>query len=125
MTKRRRVIAAVAVVAVTSLSVAATTASAGARDPLERRVTKLERKVSNLQSQVASLQGQSDALEDRVAALEQSTDAGLSACLNGIYVSQYDDYLADDGVTSITGLDLDTAASADFKVVTWVCADLP
>jgi hypothetical protein len=121
----RRLLILASVVALVGTFVASTAMSAGAADPLAKRVSKLERQVSKLQGQVSSLQGANDSLEDRVAVLEQSTDAGLLACLNGAYVSQYDDYLADDGVTSITGLDYDSAASADIVVVTWVCPSLP
>lgn len=125
MRRGRRFLVAGAVTAIAAICIATTAGSAGAADPLAKRVSKLERQVSKLQGQVASMQGANDSLEDRVSALEQTTDAGLLACLSSEYVSQYDDYLADDGVTSITGLDYDSAASADIIVVTWVCPNLP
>lgn len=60
---------------------------------LQRRVTQAEVKIDNLQS--------------RVAVLESSTPSP-SACYGTIGVSQYNDYLSDDGVSSQTGLDSTT-----------------
>jgi hypothetical protein len=69
--------------------------------------------------QFRKLQRQVNRLENRVEQLEA---APTEACLQTINVSQFDDYLADDGFSSITGLDLEEAGvTPDWRVVIRVC----
>ena len=98
-----RKVLAVAMVSVVFALVLFGTATA-ASGPTLRQFNRLQRQVNRLENRV-----------------EQLEAAPTDACLTTIPVSVFDDYLADDGFTSITGLDVDNAAGPDYRVVIRTC----
>jgi hypothetical protein len=99
---RKRILTAAAVGAL-ALGLVGATADA-ASGPTLRQFRKLQRQVTQL--------------ENRVERLEA---APTEACLSTVPVSVFDDYLADDGFSSITGLDVDTGAGPDYRMVIRIC----
>lgn len=105
----KRPIVAVAVLALVSVVLAGPVADA-ANGPTLAQFRQLKR-------QVTQLERATQRLESRVETLEE---APTDACLSTINVAQFDDYLADDGFTSITGLDIDNV-DPHWQVVIRTC----
>jgi hypothetical protein len=112
--KNTRFIAVMVALFIVIGTIAASAASAPTKlaTPTMQQFKLLQKRVARAEVKVADLQA-------RVSVLEDSTPSPAN-CYGTIGVSQYNDYLSDDGVSSQTGLDIDTSTS-DWQLVTKTC----